>query len=51
MSDGEVVRGSDCINGTMIPDGFFEEYTNFTQLMKVFHVRDLKIVEYLTVMS
>eukprot|EP00090_Calanus_glacialis_P002363 TRINITY_DN11756_c0_g1_i1.p1 TRINITY_DN11756_c0_g1~~TRINITY_DN11756_c0_g1_i1.p1 ORF type:complete len:463 (+),score=131.42 TRINITY_DN11756_c0_g1_i1:108-1496(+) len=37
MSDGELVRGSDCINGTKMPNTFFEEYTNFTHLMKVFH--------------
>ena len=36
MSDGELVRGSDCINGTKMPNTFFEEYTNFTHLMKVF---------------
>jgi hypothetical protein len=41
MSDGELVRGSDCINGTKMPNSFFEEYTNFTHLMNVFHVSNL----------
>jgi len=42
MSDGEMVRGSDCVNGTKIPEDFFDQSTNFTHLMEVFHTEGWK---------
>ena len=36
--DDGVVEGKDCVNGTTIPAGAFEQSTNFTRLMTLFWV-------------
>ena len=43
-SEDSIIRGRDCINGTVMPAILFEDFTNFTTLMNVFQVSKLASV-------
>ena len=38
ITEDNIIRGKDCINGTTMPVQLFDDFTNFTTLMNLFQV-------------